>query len=40
MVILKGNIITEYIEYKHKNTGKSKSIGKSGLQCFNSFMKC
>ena len=41
-IILKDNIATKYIEYKHKNTGTSscKSIGISQLQCFNSSTKC
>ena len=39
-IIVKGNITTKYIEYKHKNTGTScKSICISGLQCFHSSTK-
>ena len=41
-IILKGNITTKYIEYKHKNTGTSSCncIRISRLQCFTSFTKC
>ena len=41
-IILKDNIATNYIEYKHKNTVSSscKSIRISKLQCFNSSAKC
>ena len=40
-IILKGNIATKYVEYKHKNTGTSscKSIHIPELQCFNSSAK-
>ena len=39
-IIVKGNITTKYIEYKHKNTGTScMSICISGLQCFHSSTK-
>ena len=38
---IKGNITTKYIKYSHKNTGtRGKSIPISGLQCFNSSIKC
>ena len=38
---IKGNITTKYIKYSHKNTGtRGKSIPTSGLQCFNSSIKC
>ena len=38
---IKGNITTKYIKYSHKNTGtRGKFIPISGLQCFNSFIKC
>ena len=41
MIILKDNITTKHIKYKHKNTGTSgKPIHISGLQCFNSSRKC
>ena len=41
-IILKDNIATKYIEYKHKTTGASscKSIHISKLQCFNLSTKC
>ena len=39
-IILKGNTTTKFIEYKHKNTGTSKSICISGLQRFNSYTNC
>ena len=40
-IILKDNIATKYIEYKHKNTGtsSSKSIRIAKLKCFNSSTK-
>ena len=38
---IKGNITTKYIKYSHKNTGtRGKFIPISGLQCFNSSIKC
>ena len=38
---IKGNITTKYIKYSHKNTvTRGKSIPISGLQCFNSSIKC
>ena len=38
---IKGNITIKYIKYSHKNTGtRGKFIPISGLQCFNSSIKC